>query len=170
MFTLARADAGNYPLHETPMYLDEVVNDVVRSARVLAAAKDVSVQASAIPSAAFTGDEDLIRRLLVNLIDNAVRYAPQGTTVRATIEQTAAGYCISISDNGPGIPPDVQPHIFERFYRGDAARARSQSDGAGLGLALVRWIATVHGGEVMLARSSAAGTTFTVQLPASPPS
>jgi heavy metal sensor kinase len=170
MFTLARADAGNYPLHQTPMYLDEVVDEVVRSARVLAAAKGVSVQSSAISSATFSGDEDLIRRLLVNLIDNAVRYAPRGSTVQTELERTPAGYSISISDKGPGIPPDVQPHIFERFYRGDAARARSQSDGAGLGLALARWIATVHGGQVILAQTSAAGTTFTVQLPASRPS
>ena len=166
MFTLARADAGNYPLHETPMYLDEVVDEVVRAARVLAAAKNVSVQAKVVSGAAFTGDEDLLRRLLVNLLDNAVRYAPRGSTVVASLEQTPAGYSISISDQGPGIPRDVQPHIFERFYRGDAARARSQSDGAGLGLALARWIATVHGGDVRLARSSAAGTTFTVALPA----
>lgn len=166
MFTLARADAGNYPLHQTPMYLDEVVDEVVRAARVLAAAKEVSVQASAISSAAFTGDEHLIRRLLVNLLDNAVRYAPRGSTVSAALVAAPDGYVISISDEGPGIPPDVQPHIFERFYRGDAARARSQSDGAGLGLALARWIATVHGGDVTLARSSDAGTTFTIQLPA----
>ena len=166
MFTLARADAGNYPLHQTPMYLDEVVEEVVRAARVLAAARNVSVQASAISSAAFTGDEHLIRRLLVNLLDNAVRYAPRGSTVSAALVATPAGYAISISDQGPGIPPDVQPHIFERFYRGDAARARSQSDGAGLGLALARWIAAVHGGDVTLARSSDAGTTFTIQLPA----
>jgi two-component system OmpR family sensor kinase len=170
MFTLARADAGNHPLHLTPMYLDEVVEEVVRAARILAVAKEVSVQAATAPSAAFTGDEDLIRRLIVNLLDNAIRYAPRGSTVHAALEETPAGYSISVSDQGPGIPPDVQPHIFERFYRGDAARARSQSDGAGLGLALTRWIATVHGGDVTLTRSSDAGTTFTVQLPAPRPS
>jgi signal transduction histidine kinase len=142
------------------------VDEVVRSTRVLASARDVSVVAATISSASFTGDEDLIRRLLVNLLDNAIRYAPRGSTVQARLEQTPGRYAISVSDQGPGIPPDVQPHIFERFYRGDAARARSQSDGAGLGLALVRWIATVHRGDVTLTRSSDAGTTFTVQLPA----
>ena len=71
MFTLARADAGNYPVHTTPMYLDEVVDDVVRAARVLASPKDVSIEPVTIPSAVFNGDEDLIRRLIVNLLDNA---------------------------------------------------------------------------------------------------
>jgi heavy metal sensor kinase len=166
MFTLARADAGNYPFHRSPMYLDEVVDEVIRAARVLASPKAVSIEPVTVPSAAFTGDEDLIRRLLVNLLDNAVRHAPQGSTVRADLERAPDGYAISISDQGSGIPAAMQPYIFERFYRVDAARGRGQSDGgAGLGLALARWIARVHGGDVTLARSSETGTTFTVSLP-----
>jgi two-component system OmpR family sensor kinase len=171
MFTLARADAGNYPVHRIPMYLDEVVDEVVRAARVLASPKEVSIVPVTVPSAVFNGDEDLIRRLIVNLLDNAIRHAPRASTVRAELEQTRHGYAISISDQGPGIPADIQPHIFERFYRGDADRGRGQSDGgAGLGLALARWIANLHGGDVTLARSSDAGTTFTVSLPAPQPS
>jgi heavy metal sensor kinase len=166
MFTLARADAGNYPIQRTPLYLDEVVDDVARAARVLAAARRVSVTTEVTPSAAFTGDEDLIRRLLGNLIDNAVRYAPDDSTVAIVLSKSTSVYRITVSDTGPGIPADAQPHIFERFYRGDAARRRGPSDGAGLGLALARWIAQVHGGDVTLTNSSAAGTTFTVELPA----
>ena len=85
--------------------------------------------------------------------------------MRVALERAGDGYAISVSDQGPGIPPDIQPHIFERFYRGDAARAPADG-GAGLGLALARWIASVHGGDVKLARSSAAGTTFTRASPA----
>jgi two-component system OmpR family sensor kinase len=166
MFTLARADAGNYPVHRTPMYLDEVVDDVVRAARVLASPKGVSIETATMPSAMYTGDEDLIRRLIVNLLDNAIRHAPHGSTVRVRLEPAPNGYAISISDQGPGIPLGMQPHIFERFYRADAARGRGQSDGgAGLGLALARWIANVHGGDVTLAGSSQEGTTFIVSLP-----
>jgi signal transduction histidine kinase len=169
MFTLARADAGNYPVHRTPMYLDEVVEDVVRAARVLAAAKDVSIASRTVPSAVFSGDEDLVRRLLVNLLDNAVRHAPPGSAVDVDLDQSAGGWSISVSDRGPGIPEEIRPHIFKRFYRGDAARRRGRSDGgAGLGLALARWIANVHGGDVTLARSSDEGTVFAVFLPASP--
>ena len=167
MFTLARADAGTYPVRQMPMYLDEVVDDVVKAARVLASTRDVSIEAATIPSAALTGDEDLIRRLMVNLLDNAIRYTPAGSTVRVDLEQASGGYALSISDHGPGIPADVQPRIFERFYRADAARTRRDGadGGAGLGLALARWIAEAHGGHVSLARSSEAGTTFTAFLP-----
>ena len=167
MFTLARADAGTYPVRQMPMYLDEVVDDVVKAARVLASTRDVSIEAATSPSAAITGDEDLIRRLMVNLLDNAVRYTPRGSTVRVDLEQAPGGYAFSISDRGPGIPADVQPHIFERFYRADVARTRrGEADGgAGLGLALARWIAEVHGGNLTLTRSSEAGTTFTAFLP-----
>ena len=165
MFTLARADAGNFPVRITPMYLDEVIDEVVRAARVIASTKNVSIDPLTIRSAAFAGDEDLIRRMIVNLIDNAVRHAPPGSTVRVDLDQTGTGYVIAIRDQGPGIPPEIRPHIFERFYRGDAARRHDVHDGAGLGLALARWIASVHGGDVALARSSPSGSTFVVSLP-----
>jgi signal transduction histidine kinase len=149
------------------MYLDEVVDDVVRAARVIASTKDVAIELTNSNSAAYTGDEDLLRRLIGNLLDNAVRHAPSPSTVRVALRRVNDGYVISISDNGPGIPPEIQTHIFERFYRGDAARARSESSdgGAGLGLALSRWIASIHDGDVTLAHSSEDGTTFTAFLP-----
>lgn len=166
MFMLARADAGNYPVRRTPMYLDEVIDEVVRAARVVASTRQVAIDPMTIPSAAFTGDEDLIRRMVVNLIDNAVRHAPTGTTVRVDLDQGEDGYTIAVRDQGPGIPPEIRPHIFERFFRGDTSRRVDAQDGAGLGLALARWIATVHGGDVMLARSSQSGSTFVITLPA----
>jgi heavy metal sensor kinase len=165
MFTLARADAGTYPMHRSPMYLDEVVDEVVRAARVVASTRDVSIEPTTVPSAAFTGDEDLIRRMLVNLIDNAVRHAPAGSTVRVDLDETDNGYAIAVKDQGPGIPPEIRPHIFERFFRGDPVRRSSVREGAGLGLALARWIANAHGGDVVLARSSHAGSTFVISLP-----
>jgi heavy metal sensor kinase len=166
MFTLARADAGSYPVRRDAIYLDEVAEEVVRATRVLATIKRVDVELTTIPSASFVGDEDLIRRLIGNLLDNAVRYSPPGSKVSLSLERTAGGYTIAISDSGPGIPPESQALIFERFYRVDLARARGLADGgAGLGLALVRWIANVHGGDATLTRSSEAGSTFTVLLP-----
>ena len=164
MFTLARADAGSYPVRRTPMYLDEVMEEVVRAARVLADAKQVTIDFTAADTAAFTGDEDLVRRLVANLLDNAVRHAPAGSLVRVDLEQDAEGYAVSVHDRGPGIPNEIRPHIFERFYRGDTARTATDG-GAGLGLALARWIARTHGGDVTLAHSSHEGTTFTARLP-----
>jgi heavy metal sensor kinase len=166
MFTLARADAGTYPLRRAPMYLDEVADDVVRAARVLAAEAGVAIDLSAPESAAFTGDEELVRRLLGNLLDNAIRHAPAASTVSVVLARAGDGFTISVRDRGPGIAPEIASRIFDRFYRGDAGRRGQPSDGgAGLGLALVRWIARAHGGEVTLAESSPDGTVFTVVLP-----
>jgi signal transduction histidine kinase len=165
MFTLARADAGNYLVRRDAMYLDEIVDEMVRASAVLASTKQVAVDLRNMESAALVGDEDLIRRLIGNLLDNAVRHAPPASTVRVELFREAGGYAVSVTDAGPGIPPEHQPHIFQRFYRADGSRARGPSDaGAGLGLALARWIAKVHGGDVMLAHSSPSGSTFTAFL------
>jgi signal transduction histidine kinase len=165
MFTLARADTGSYPMRVTPMYLDEVVDEVVRATRVVAGTRNVSVEAAVVPSAAFTGDEELIRRLIVNLVDNAVRHTPEGSRVRVELDETDSGYAIAVKDQGPGIPAEIRSQIFERFFRGDAARRPGAQDGAGLGLGLARWIARAHGGDVVLARTSPSGSTFVISLP-----
>jgi signal transduction histidine kinase len=146
------------------MYLDEVVDDLVRAARVLADTKQVSVELATIQSASFSGDEELVRRLIGNLLDNAVRHAPPRTTVHVQLNEQAANYLLSVSDAGEGIPPESQSHIFERFFRGDVARTSSVG-GAGLGLALARWVARAHGGDVTLVHSSPQGTTFEAVLP-----
>ena len=166
MFTLARADAGSYPVRSTPMYLDELLDEVVRGLRVVASTRQVAIADSTLRPAPFTGDEDLVRRLIVNVLDNAVRYAPSGSVVRIALDRAGANYAVSVSDDGPGIPAEFQPRIFERFYRVDAARTHASHGGAGLGLALSRWIALVHGGEVTLAASSRLGSTLVITLPA----
>jgi heavy metal sensor kinase len=168
MFTLTRADTRSYPVRPAPMYLDEVVDEGVRAARVLAGQRGMSIELAAVRSAAFTGDEELVRRLVGNLLDNAVRHAPPGSTVHVELSRDAGGYLLSVTDNGDGIPAEIQPHIFERFFRGDSART-SAGGGAGLGLALARWIARTHGGDVTLTQSSAQGTTFTAILPGPEP-
>ena len=164
LFTLTRADAGTYPIRKTPMYLDELIDDVVRATRVVAATRSVSILAQCIHPASHTGDEDLIRRLVLNVVDNAIRYSPPGGSVRVALDRSGDVYSISVSDQGPGIAAEVQAHIFERFYRVDTARTRD--GGAGLGLALARWIAQAHGGDISLAASSRLGSTFVITLPA----
>ena len=96
MFTLARADAGNYPVRRDAMYLDEVIDEVVRAAQVMASTKNVDIVLHSIHSAMLTGDEDLIRRLVANLLDNAIRYSPTGSAVRIVLEQSGHGFAISV--------------------------------------------------------------------------
>ena len=167
MFTLARADAGNYPVQRAPMYLDELIEEIARSTRVIADGKNIDIEVAVPEGAPFTGDEDLVRRMIVNLVDNAVRHAPAGSAVTVALHRSDDHYDVTVSDRGGGIPVDAQAHIFERFYRTDMARGRAASDvgGAGLGLAIVQWIARLHHGEVLLDASSVTGTTFRVRLP-----
>ena len=168
LFTLTRADAGQYPITPRDFYLDELASDVLRHARSLALAKQITLTPSIEPELLFHGDEALIRRLLLNLLDNAIKHTPNGGRVTIECKKQAAQYVVSVTDTGPGISPDLQSRIFERFFRADKARPRSETDsgGAGLGLSIARWIAEAHHGQLDLARSDASGTTFTVTLPA----
>lgn len=171
LFTLTRADAGQYPIAPRDFYLDELAGDVLHHARSLALAKAITLTPSIEPELLFHGDEALLRRLLLNLLDNAIKYTPKGGTVTLECRKQTAQYVVSVSDTGPGISPDLQSRIFERFFRADKARSRSETDsgGAGLGLSIARWIAEAHHGQLELARSDASGTTFTVMLPVAHP-
>ena len=127
--------------------------------------------------APFAGDPALLDRLLLNLLDNAVKYSPPGGTVRVALARLPGAYRLAVGDDGPGIPVEAQPHVFERFFRADRARTRTGADGgpqgarggAGLGLAIARWVAEAHGGTLVLERSNDAGTTFAATLPAGSP-
>lgn len=170
MFTLARADAGSMPLEQAPLYLEELVDETARAARVLAASKQVTIETTVPAGAPFTGDEELLKRMIANLLGNAVKHAPSGSVVRVELAEDADGYAISVSDEGLGVPEQARPFIFDRFYRGDPARGRSESElgGAGLGLAIARWVARQHGGEVALTTSTGRLTTFRIALPYRP--
>ena len=163
MFTLARADAGRYPMHRTLMYLDEVVDDVVRAARVIAGTRQIAVDLVTAEAASFTGDEDLIRRLVTNLLDNAIRHTPEGGTVSVRLDRREDDYVVTVTNPGTEIAPEARPHLFERFYRADQALTAS-GGGAGLGLALARWVARAHGGDVTLVSSDRQATTFAALL------
>jgi heavy metal sensor kinase len=170
LFTLTRADAGQYPLQPGDFYLDELVAECVHSARTLALAKKISLNFEEAPESPIHADESLLRRMILNLLDNAIKYTSEGGRVTVTCARTAHEYVLSIADTGGGIPADVQPRIFERFFRADKARSRAENDGggAGLGLSISRWIAEAHHGRLELTRSDSAGSTFTAYLPGPP--
>lgn len=170
MFTLARADAGRRPLHRSVFYLDELVSETTEAARVLATRKDVTVEVADAAETPFRGDEVLLRQMLLNLLDNAIRYTTMGGRVCVSLIQNDSAFEITVDDNGAGIPLEAQPHIFERFYRADESRSRAtDSGGAGLGLSIARWVAEAHDGKLELRRSDASGSIFAVTLPLQKP-
>jgi signal transduction histidine kinase len=167
LFTLARADAGQHPLVRHEFYLDELVSEVIRSARALALDKDISLVGKTSGECVFVGDEELLRRMVMNLVSNAIKYTPRGGCVTVACDGTDGHYSLTVSDTGPGIPPALQGRIFDRFFRADVARSREAGDqgGAGLGLAIARWIAEAHRGSLELIRSDSTGSVFSAFLP-----
>ena len=169
LFTLARADAGQYDLAPVNFYLDETAAECVRAVRSLAARHGVGLRHEAAGGEMpMRGDEGLVRRMILNLLDNAIKYTPSGGEVRVGLAREDSAYAIRVSDTGVGIPEGARPHIFERFYRADRARSRNggAGSGAGLGLSISSWIAEAHGGRVALEHSDESGSTFLVTLPA----
>jgi len=169
MFTLSRADAGQYPVNRRELYLDELVAECAQSVRTLAAAKSISVAVESGGEIPVSADESLLSRMLLNLLDNAIKYTPPGGNVTIATASTPEGPQIKVGDNGAGIPQQLQPRIFERFFRADQARTRANSGGgAGLGLSIAKWIAEAHHGSLTLTRSDSNGSVFTVRLPGAP--
>ena len=164
LLNLARADAGHVRLQVHDFYLNELLADCCRSVQPLAAARNLTIECRAAGDLQFRGDEELLRRLILNLLDNAIRYTPPGGRVEAGLESEDGQVRMQVADTGIGIPEEAAPHIFERFYRADKARSR-QDGGFGLGLAIVKWIAESHHGAVSLSSRAGAGTAFTVTLP-----
>jgi heavy metal sensor kinase len=164
LLNLARADAGHVKLRVEEFYLNDLVGECCRSIESLAAARQIEVTCATNGDVSFRGDEELLRRLVVNLLDNAIRYTPPGGKVSVAMESGRGNLRLTVSDTGPGIAPEAARHVFDRFYRGDKARSREEG-GFGLGLAIVKWIAESHRGTVELASRPGAGTTFTVTLP-----
>lgn len=171
MFRLARADAGRLTFQDRAFYLDELLMETARAVGVLAATKQITIQLPPLAESPCYGDEDLVRQMILNLLDNAVKYTPRGGRVTMNLERRDDRYLVSVSDTGGGIPPEARPRIFERFFRVDTARSRADSvassmgGGAGLGLAIARSIAEAHGGSLTLERSDSTGCTFLASLP-----
>ncbi|MEP7039011.1 MAG: ATP-binding protein [Acidobacteriota bacterium] len=166
IFTLARVDAGQFRASFSNIYLDELLEDCVRKVRVLAEKRNISLEMSAA-ELPMSGDEQLLQRLFVNLLDNAIKYNRAGGSVSVEAKKCGEKYRVIITDTGAGIPKDEQAQIFERFYRADKARSRTSetaTSGAGLGLSIAQWIAKIHRAEIELVRSDETGSVFRVDF------
>ncbi|KIE24676.1 histidine kinase [Streptomyces sp. MUSC 125] len=161
LLLLARLDAGR-PLQFAQTDLVPLVVDTVSDARAAGMDHNWRLDLPDEP-APVSADAARLQQVLVNLLGNARNHTPPGTTVTARVQRGGPWWCVEVEDNGPGIPPDLLPHVFERFARGDSARSRSTGS-TGLGLAIVQAVAAAHGGAVTL-DSVPGRTVFTVHLP-----
>ncbi|MDT5262992.1 MAG: two-component system, OmpR family, sensor kinase, partial [Acidobacteriota bacterium] len=164
MLALARADAGEQNWRMEELYLNDLVEESCQGAQSLAALKGIRFTYEAGEDVMFKGNEELLRRMIVNLIDNAIRYTPAGgsVSVKFLCEESCAR--LVVSDTGIGIPPESIERVFDRFYRVEDSRTRA-SGGSGLGLSIVKLAAEAHRGSVNLVSEANNGSTFTVSLP-----
>jgi heavy metal sensor kinase len=165
LFLLARANAGERLLTMEELYVDDLAAECVQSVQTLAARKSIALDLARDGDLPFRGDASLLRRLLLNLLDNAIKYTPPGGEVRVRTARVPDGCTVSVSDTGPGVPPEARDRLFDRFYRASRARSAADAPGAGLGLAIARWIAEAHGGRLELAATGEGGSTFVLTLP-----
>ncbi|MDP9111378.1 MAG: HAMP domain-containing histidine kinase, partial [Candidatus Eremiobacteraeota bacterium] len=163
MLTLAKADSGD-SIPKEPLALNDIVSEAVHSAQQAAVEKGLSLafEAAKPPSPVILGDAGLLRQLLRNLIENAVKFTPAGG-IKVRVSTSDGSACIDVEDTGLGIDPVDLPYIFDRFYRADKSRSRDIG-GTGLGLAIVRSIARIHDGSVEV-ESKNLGSTFRVRFP-----
>ncbi|TCB99285.1 two-component sensor histidine kinase [Micromonospora zingiberis] len=151
-----------------PVAVDWVISEVVDRTRTAATARRITVAVEAERGLTVYGSDSQLATALANLVENAINYSSEDTTVRVTARAGAEHVEIAVTDQGIGIAPTDVDRIFERFYRADQARSRA-TGGTGLGLAIVKHIASNHGGRVEVASTLGGGSTFTLRLPASPP-
>jgi heavy metal sensor kinase len=170
LLLLSRADAGALRFERERVELDRLVEEVCKQGEFLGRGRGVQVSLRSLEPLVVEGDGQKLQQVLLNLVDNAVKYTPAGGHVGVGLRQSSAAPDrqpeaeIFVQDDGIGIQPDAVPHLFDRFYRADPARSRDGS-GAGLGLCIAKTIAEAHGGTIAVTSALGAGSTFTVHLP-----
>ncbi len=164
LLVLARAEGGEFHLELKPVDLAALVRSLAEQIELLASDKGVQLAVGAPAPVTAMADAPWIERLVLNLLDNAIKFTPAGGCVSLTVKKDGGTAVIEVADTGAGIPEQALPHIFERFYRADQSRSAA-AEGVGLGLALVHWIAEAHRGKVEVHSSPGQGSRFKVMLP-----
>ena len=161
---LTRADAGQVALRLEPVRLDELVQDALADAKILAQSRALEVSLGGCEALTIQGDRHRLRQLLLNLTDNAIKYnQPQGT-VNLELRRGESSAEFKISNTGTGLPPELQPRVFDRFFRGDESHGHA-ADGCGLGLSIAQWIVAAHAGTIQFSSETNRLTVVTVRLP-----
>jgi heavy metal sensor kinase len=164
LFTLSRLDAGEAQTEWSRFDLVELARSTAEQMNLLAEDKGISIACDAGQRVSVEGDRARLKQVVVNLLDNAIKYTPKNGAIQMRIHAMNGHAVLEVQDNGIGIAPDALTHVFERFYRVDQSRS-NDSEGAGLGLSIVKSICTAHGAEVGVVSTPKVGTTFSVKLP-----
>jgi heavy metal sensor kinase len=168
LFLLARRPVDAPVVRTERLSLNQMVDECVRAARVLAARKNLRLNTDARETVTLSGDDELLKRMLLNLLDNAVKYTPEGGAISVELTVPNGNARIVVRDSGMGITEAEQARVFDRFYRVDKARSRALG-GAGLGLSIAEWIVKAHGGTILVESSPGKGSAFVVDLPLTDP-
>ena len=164
LLLLAQAESGQVPMIMKPVELDTLLLEVFQQMRLLAGER-LQVKIVEIDQLLVVADRDRLKQVLVNLVANAIQYTPAGGTVSLSLRNEQNQALLEVRDTGPGIPAEDLPHIFERFYRAEKSRKRSQNTGFGLGLSIAYWIVENHNGRLEAHSKEGEGTTFVLRLP-----
>jgi heavy metal sensor kinase len=164
LLTISRADAGSLQLQMAQIPILQLAREAASLFEVMADEKSLEFRLSGDEAIVVQGDRLFLRQALVNVLHNAVKYSPVGGTISVRVQRNAEEVTLEVEDSGPGVPREDRAKIFERFYRVDKARWR-ESGGAGLGLAITKWVVEAHGGTIGLDGASARGCLFRIQLP-----
>ena len=164
LFALSRLDAGEAHAEWLRFDLAELAATTAEQMSLLATDKNVSVECDSTPGVTVEGDRARLKQVIVNLLDNAIKYTPSGGRVRLSVRREDGFAVLDVADNGVGIPAEALPHVFKRFYRVDTSRSRAEG-GAGLGLAIVRSICTAHGADVEVISTPGKGSLFRMRQP-----
>ena len=162
---LARSETGTIQISKTDLALETLLQDMLSEARILAQKKQIGITLNEIPvSSRIYGDPQRLKQLLLILLDNAIKYSPRNSHILIGLKADSQYATIEIADQGQGIAEQDLPHIFDRFYRGHRGKGPTQP-GAGLGLAIAKWLTEAHGGHISLASAPGKGTTVTLRFP-----
>jgi signal transduction histidine kinase len=164
LFALSRLDAGEAQAESVDFDLARLAVTTTEQMALLAEDKSVSLVTAPGEPVFVRGDSSRLKQVIVNLVDNAIKYTLPGGQVKVTVRAEGSAAVLEVKDNGIGIPKGDLPHIFERFYRVDKARSR-EFGGAGLGLSIVKSILTAHQADIQVESEEKQGTTFRIRLP-----
>jgi heavy metal sensor kinase len=164
LLAISRLDAGEVKMDKTCLDLGQLAVSTANEMTLLAEEKSICLSTHATAGIRVEGDRSRLQQVIVNLIDNAIKYTQKGGKVEISVGRDGNTAVLEVSDNGPGIPLHALPHVFERFYRADKARSRA-SGGAGLGLSIVKAICAAHSAEVKFSSQEGRGSCFRVELP-----